>query len=130
SELDTYSAYSHQRADEARSAGLFEREIVPIQTAEGEIFDTDESIRPSTTVEGLADLNPAFKSPDLDSRFPEIGDWKITPGNSSQITDGASAMLLMSESTANRLGLKPRARFVSFDVYGANPLFMLTAPIP
>ncbi|MCC5808888.1 MAG: thiolase family protein [Ectothiorhodospiraceae bacterium] len=129
SQLDEYSARSHQRAAECRESGAFEREIVSITTPQG-VFSADETIRASSSPEGLAGLQPAFENADLSERFPEITDWKITAGNSSQITDGASALLIMSEERANALGLKPLARFVSFDVCGDNPLLMLTAPIP
>jgi acetyl-CoA acetyltransferase family protein len=90
---------------------------------------SDETIRPSTTAESLAQLKPSFENPQAASRFPGV-DWQITAGNSSQITDGASALLIMSEATAFRLGLRPRARFVGFDVCGDDPQLMLTAPIP
>ncbi len=127
-ELDAYSARSHQRAAEHREKGWFRPEIVPIQTPTG-LVSEDESIRPSTTPEGLAELKPAFVNDDTARRFPEI-DWKITAGNSSQITDGASALLIMDRELAEQLGLKPLARFVAFDVIADNPLLMLTAPIP
>ncbi|HRN30460.1 MAG TPA: thiolase family protein, partial [Terrimesophilobacter sp.] len=91
--------------------------------------DADETVRPSTTAEGLAGLQPAFATDALRERFPEL-DWMITPGNSSPLTDGASAALIMSEQTANRLGLTPRARFHAFSVVGDDPLVMLTGPIP
>ncbi len=127
-ELDAYSARSHQRAAEHRENGWFKSEIIPIQTPNG-LVSEDESIRPSTTPEGLSELNPAFVNDDIARRFPEI-DWKITAGNSSQITDGASALLIMERGLAEQLGLKPIARFVAFDVIADNPLMMLTAPIP
>ncbi len=127
-ELDAYAARSHQRAAEHRENGWFEREIIPIQTPNG-VVSQDESIRPTTTPEGLAELKPAFVNDDIGKRFPEI-DWKITAGNSSQITDGASALLIMDRALAEELGLKPLARFVAFDVIADDPLMMLTAPIP
>jgi acetyl-CoA acetyltransferase family protein len=80
-------------------------------------------------VEGLGQLKTSFNDEALRARFPQIN-WSITAGNSSQITDGASVALIMSEATANRLGLRPRARFVAFDVIADDPLLMLTAPIP
>jgi len=80
---------------------------------------TDEGIRPETTVESLAAIKSAFKE-----------DGKVTAGNSSQITDGAAAMLIMNEEKARALGLRPRARFHSFAVAGADPVTMLTGPIP
>jgi acetyl-CoA acetyltransferase family protein len=126
--LDQYAAQSHQRAAAARSAGAFKREIVPIRTAAG-VVESDETIRPDTSVERLAALSPAFRDPVMSERFPEIR-WHITAGNSSQMTDGAAALLLMSENTAVRLGLRPRATFVAFDAMGDDPLVMLTAPIP
>lgn len=127
-EMDAYSARSHQLAEAARVDGKLAREIIPIRTPEG-LVSTDETIRATTTAEGLAQLKTSFNNDQLAERFPEIN-WSITAGNSSQITDGASAALIMSEATANRLGLKPLARFVAFDVIGDDPLLMLTAPIP
>ena len=127
-EMDEYSAQSHQRAEAARVAGNLAREIISITTPDG-VVSQDETIRASTTSEGLAQLKTSFNNDALAERFPEIR-WSITAGNSSQITDGASAALLMSEAAANRLGLKPLARFVAFDVVGDDPLLMLTAPIP
>lgn len=128
--LDEYAASSHARA----AAYDFSHEIVPITVsgedgaAAGEV-DTDETIRPSTTVEGLGALTPSFVSEAMAQRFPEIN-WSITPGNSSQLTDGASAVLIMSEERARALGLRPRARFVSFAVAATDPITMLTGPIP
>ncbi|WP_288251514.1 thiolase family protein [uncultured Hydrogenophaga sp.] len=127
-EMDTYSVASHQRADQARAGGQFKREIVPIATPTG-LVEEDETIRGGTSLERLSTLKPAFENADMVSRFPDIG-WHVTAGNSSQITDGAAAMLIVSERMATRLGLRPRARFVAFDVRGDSPLEMLTAPIP
>ncbi|MGC9538905.1 thiolase family protein [Streptomyces sp. UG1] len=118
-ELDAFSARSHQRAAATAAAGGFANEIVPI----GEHV-TDETVRPGTTAEGLAGLKPAFPGAPGAERFPEI-DWRITAGNSSPLTDGASAALIMSAATAQRLGLRPRARFHSFAVTGSDPLLML-----
>jgi acetyl-CoA acyltransferase len=121
-DLDEFGARSQQLAAKAADAGRFEREIVPVPvtTEEGdEIMARDEGIRPGTTVEVLAGLKPAFKE-----------DGKITAGNSSQITDGASATLIMSEERAKALGLRPRARLHAFALAGADPVTMLTAPIP
>lgn len=126
--LDTYAARSHQRAHAAQSSGGFTREIVAISTSAGSV-SMDETIRPGTTVEKLAGLKAVFESEELSKRFPEI-QWATTAGNASQMTDGASAMLIMSEQRALQLGLRPRARFVAFDVVGDDPLYMLTAPIP
>jgi acetyl-CoA acetyltransferase family protein len=123
-EMDAYAAQSHRRA----AATDFSAEIVPVMTPGG-VVSRDETIRPQTTVESLAGLRAAFENPKDAARFPQIG-WGVTAGNSSQITDGASAVLIMSEATAARLGLQARARFVGFDVIGDDPLLMLTAPIP
>ena len=126
--LDEFSARSHQRAHDAAAGGGFDNEIVPITTPDG-VFLVDESIRPSTTVEGLAALRPAFENADMAARFPEIS-WSITAGNSSQITDGAAALLIMSAERAAALGLRPRARFHAFAVASDDPITMLSGPIP
>jgi acetyl-CoA C-acetyltransferase len=127
-QLDAYAASSHQRAHAAQSSGGFAREIVAIETPNGRV-NADETIRPGTTAEKLAGLKIVFQTDALSARFPHIA-WHTTAGNSSQMTDGASAMLIMSEQRAGQLGLRPRARFVAFDVVGDDPLYMLTAPIP
>jgi acetyl-CoA acyltransferase len=124
-ELDAFSVRSHQRAARATAESRFENEIVPmfVRDDEGhdtdEVFASDEGIRPDSSVETLAKLKPAFKE-----------DGKVTAGNSSQITDGASAVLIMSEEKANALGLRPRARFHAFALAGVDPVTMLTGPIP
>lgn len=127
-DLDRYAAQSHQRAAAAAESGQFQREIVPIEV-DGRSVAADETIRPQTTAEALAQLKPAFADDRMRERFPEIADWRVTPGNSSQMTDGASAVLVCSERAAASLGLRPRARFVAFDVRGDDPMMMLTAPI-
>lgn len=127
-ELDEYSARSHARAAEMRASGAFDREIVPVTTPEGTVTE-DETIRPGTSAEKLAALEPAFRDAAVSERFPEIG-WHVTAGNSSQITDGASAVLVMNAETCARLGLRPRARIRAMHVCGDDPLSMLTAPIP
>ena len=127
-ELDAYSAQSHQRAAAARAAGHFNNEIIPVTTPEG-VMSEDETIRPSTTAAGLGQLKVAFDSDAMKARYPQLG-WRVTAGNSSQITDGAAGLLIMSERMAIKLGLKPRARFAGFDVIGDDPLMMLIAPIP
>lgn len=126
--LDEYSARSHQRAAKFAATGAFANEIVPI-TVDGVVHDSDETLRASTTAEGLGGLKPSFVNDDLKNRFPEIN-WSITPGNSSPLTDGASATLIMSEQKAKELGLTPRARFHDFAVTGSDPLLMLTGVIP
>jgi len=126
--LDEYAVRSHRLAGAAQTAGAFDREIVPVTTPAG-AFDRDESIRSDSTVERLAGLKAVFERPELFERFPEVN-WSVTAGNSSQITDGASALLLMSRSRADELGLTPRARIHTMSVVGDDPLLMLTAPIP
>jgi acetyl-CoA acyltransferase len=121
-ELDSYGYDSHMRALKATEEGCYENEIIPIEVkVDGvvERISRDEGIRPTTSLEGLAALMPAFKE-----------DGVVTAGNSSQITDGAVALLIMSRAKADELGLKPRARFVSFSVVGTDPVSMLTGPIP
>ncbi|WP_435769070.1 thiolase family protein [Nocardioides sp. SYSU DS0651] len=131
--LDAFSAESHRRAAEASVSGFFAKEIVPIAVpdADGHRIEhaVDETVRAGTTEEGLAALQPAFRTDELAGRFPDV-EWQIHPGNSSPFTDGASAALITSEEMASKLGLTPRARFVSFAVIGDDPLLMLTAPIP
>ncbi|GAB2703030.1 thiolase family protein [Nocardia thraciensis] len=122
--LDEFAARSHRLAAETAAAGGFAKELV----AAGELT-ADETVRPSTTMEKLAGLRPAFVDAEFEARFPEI-EWSITPGNSSPLTDGASAVLIMSEAKANQLGLRARARFHAFAVTGDDPLLMLTAVIP
>lgn len=126
--LDEYAAQSHARA----TAADFSEEVVSITVggADGQtVVDADETVRPDTTAEQLGTLEPSFVSAAMAQRFPEIV-WSITAGNSSQITDGASALLIMSEERAAVLGLRPRARFVSFAVAATDPITMLTGPIP
>jgi acetyl-CoA acyltransferase len=119
---DRFSLESHLRAARATEEGRFEREIVPITvtTEEGsEEFRRDEGFRPDSSLEKLANLKPAFKP-----------DGVITAGNSSQISDGAAAVLVMSEEKASALGLTPKARFHTFALAGVDPVIMLTGPIP
>jgi len=126
--LDAYAARSHARAAEATASGAFARELVEVTTPDG-VVTADETIRAGTTAEKLAGLSPAFATSPHAARFPEL-DWKITAGNSSQLTDGAAALLVMSEERAAALGLTPRARIVATAVTGDDPLMMLTGPIP
>jgi acetyl-CoA acetyltransferase family protein len=122
-EADRLAYDSHMRAARATEEGRFDNEIVPIEiTGEDgsrEVMRRDEGIRATTTLEALATLKPAFK---------EGG--QVTAGNSSQITDGASAVLITSREKADELGLRPRARFVAFALAGVDPVTMLTGPIP
>ncbi len=126
-QLDEFAVRSHQRAARATAEGRFERELIPVAVKDDEnradtdeLITTDEGIRPDSSVEVLANLKPAFR--------PENG--RVTAGNSSQITDGASGVLIMSEEKASSLGLTPRARFHAFSVAGSDPITMLTGPIP
>lgn len=127
-ELDAFAVTSHQRAASAAEQGFFDREIieVPVQAlAEKnwqeeipERFSADETIRPASTTEKLATLNASFRE-----------DGVLTAGNSSQISDGASILLLASASACSEYKLKPRARIVSFTSVGSDPTLMLTGPI-
>jgi acetyl-CoA acyltransferase len=126
-DLDVFAAESHRRAAAAWAAGDFAAEVVPVPEAAG--LTSDETVRAATTADGLAGLRPSFRTDEMAARFPDV-DWKITPGNSSPLTDGASAVLIMSERRAVELGLRPRARFHAFSVVGDDPLYMLTGPIP
>ena len=128
-QLDEFAAQSHERAAFYSDAGAFEREIVPVVLPDGSLHTVDETVRASTTADGLSALKPAFQEDGWAERYPEI-DWVITPGNSSPLTDGASAALIMSEAKACALGLTPRARLHSFSVVGSDPEVMLTGPIP
>jgi len=115
-ELDIYSLESHRRALAAIDAGRFDNEVVPIEVSNphaGVLFGVDETPRADTSPEALAALKPAF-----------VPDGKVTAGNSSQICDGAAAVLVMSEAACSRLGLTPRARFVSFGLAGVDPRLM------
>ncbi|TWG93637.1 acetyl-CoA C-acetyltransferase/acetyl-CoA acyltransferase [Nocardioides sp. J9] len=127
-ELDELSVRSHDLAAAAQDSGAFDREVITVQTPSGPV-SRDETIRRGSSVEKLAELKAVFETPELSERFPEI-DWSVTAGNSSQITDGASALLVMSRERAEQLGLTPRARVHSMAVVGDDPLLMLTGPIP
>src|SRR5919107_2367965 len=118
SELDELAVRSHRLAHQATEEGRFEREIVPFQV-NGDTYVSDQGIRPDTTIEKLSQLKPAFKE-----------DGKVTAGNSSQTSDGAAAVLLMSREKADALGLKPRARILDQTTVGVDPVIMLTGPIP
>jgi len=122
-DLDAFSLESHRRAATATAEGRFDRGITPVPITDEDgattMMTRDEGIRPDTSMEKLGGLKPAFRP-----------DGMVTAGNSSQISDGAASILIMERGTAERLGLRPRARFVSFSVAGDNPVLMLTAPIP
>jgi acetyl-CoA acyltransferase len=117
-ELDEIGLRSQVRAAQATAEGRFEREVVPFRV-NGDVHTTDQGIRPGVTLEALAELKPAFKE-----------DGVLTAGNSSQISDGAAAVLLMSRTKADALGLTPRARIVDQTSVGVDPIMMLTGPIP
>jgi acetyl-CoA acetyltransferase family protein len=117
-ELDELAVRSHLLAHRATEEGKFEREIVPVPV-NGDTYVTDQGIRPDTSLETLANLKPAFKP-----------DGKITAGNSSQISDGAAAVLLMTREKAQALGLRPRARILDQTTVGCDPVVMLEGPIP
>lgn len=132
--VDTYSVDSHVRAANATAEGRLEPELIPLELDRGEgptgeIVDRDEGIRPESTLETLAQLPPAFHSEEVAERYPEI-EWIVTAGNSSQISDGASGVLLMERSTARELGLEPKAAVRHFAVVGDDPVLMLTGVIP
>jgi acetyl-CoA acetyltransferase family protein len=121
-DLDAYSLESHRRAAAAQDAGKFDAQTaaVPIVVnGEAAVFSRDEGVRRETSLEKLGALKPAFKS-----------DGVVTAGNSSQISDGAAALLICEAGTARSLGLRPRARFIAFALAGDDPILMLTAPIP
>ena len=122
-EQDAFALRSHQRAAAAQDAGRFDRQLVPVEVPAPDGTSAwvraDEGIRRDTSMEKLAGLKPAFRP-----------DGQVTAGNSSQISDGAAALLLASRATAERLGLRPQARFVSFALAGVDPVLMLTGVIP
>jgi len=122
-QVDAFSLESHRRAARATEEGRFKSQILPIRVLNEDgtstSLDRDEGIRTDTSMKKLGSLKTSFKA-----------DGVVTAGNSSQISDGAGALLIMERSTAERLGFRPRARFVSFTVAGDNPIIMLTAPIP
>jgi acetyl-CoA acetyltransferase family protein len=122
SELDELGLRSHQFAARATEEGRFEREMIPMtvrMNGNEETVVADQGIRPDTSLEALSGLKPAFKE-----------DGKVTAGNSSQISDGAAAVLLMTREKADEYGLKPRARILDQTTVGVDPVIMLTGPIP
>ncbi|MFD4441264.1 thiolase family protein [Nocardia sp. NPDC058519] len=123
-QLDEFALGSHEKAARATKDGLFADELAPING-----LDTDEGIRVGSTIDTLAKLKPAYYDPAMAARFPQIG-WEITAASASQVSDGSSAVLIMSGERAEQLGLRPLARLHSFSVAGDDPLLMLTAVIP
>ncbi|HEX9312858.1 MAG TPA: thiolase family protein, partial [Actinomycetota bacterium] len=133
-ESDDFSYRSHVKAAAATRAGYFKREMLPLKVTgpDGEqiLLDYDEGIRMEPDRERMRSLQPAFLNPGMEELFPGQLNWTVTAGNSSQISDGASAVLIASREKAEELGLTPRARFLSFALAGDSPILMLTAPIP
>jgi acetyl-CoA acetyltransferase family protein len=131
---DDFGYRSHVKAAAATRAGYFKREILPLKIAgeggEQLLLDVDEGIRMEPDRERMRTLPPAFQSDTFEQMFPGQIHWTVTAGNSSQISDGASAVLIASRQKAEELGLTPRARFLSFSLAGDSPILMLTAPIP
>jgi acetyl-CoA acyltransferase len=132
-EMDKFALESHRRAAAAEDRGVTLRSIVPLDVPRPrgaqQRIERDEGIRRDTTIEKLGSLKPAFEDAAMAERFPEIR-WSVTAGNSSQVTDGAAAVLIAEEATAQRLGLTPRAAVTHFALAGDDPIFMLTAIIP
>jgi len=132
-EMDKLAVESHRRAAAAEDRGVTLRSIVPLDVPRPggamQRTERDEGIRRDTTIEKLGSLKPAFEDAAMAERFPEIR-WSVTAGNSSQVTDGAAAVLIAEEATAQRLGLTPRAAVTHFALAGDDPIFMLTAIIP
>jgi acetyl-CoA acyltransferase len=133
-ESDDFGYRSHVKAAAATKAGHFKREILPLKVAgeggEQILLDYDEGIRMEPDRARMATLPPAFQAESFEQMFPGQLRWTVTAGNSSQISDGASAVLIASRQKAEQLGLTPRARFISFSLAGDSPILMLTAPIP
>ncbi|MEV0079762.1 thiolase family protein [Nocardia neocaledoniensis] len=123
-QLDEFALGSHEKAARATKDGLFAEELAPLNE-----LTADEGIRVGSTLETLAKLKPAYYDPAMAARFPQIG-WEITAASASQVSDGSSAVLIMSGERAAQLGLRPLARLHSFAVAGDDPLLMLTAVIP
>jgi len=131
-DMDKFALRSHRLAAKAEDDGLTQKTIVPIRVQKDQhshIVDRDNGIRRDTDAQRLATLQPSFQDEQMAQRFPEI-EWSVTAGNSSQLTDGAGAVLMMEEGTALRLGLTPRAAVTHFAVVGYDPLVMLTGVIP
>jgi len=132
-ELDAFALESQLRAARATAEARFDRELLALKAPapDGELHEVtaDEGIRTGGTLERLAALPAAFRSPEWEQRYPDLP-WVVTAANSSQISDGAAAVLIASEEYAQAHGLQPRARFNTFAVSGDDPLMMLTAPIP
>jgi acetyl-CoA acyltransferase len=133
-ESDDFGYRSHVKAAAATRAGHFKREMlalkIPGEGGEQVLLDYDEGIRMEPDRARMSTLQPAFQAESFEQMFPGQLNWTVTAGNSSQISDGASAVLIASREKAEQLGLTPRARFISFSLAGDSPILMLTAPIP
>ncbi|MCX6470555.1 MAG: acetyl-CoA C-acyltransferase [Corynebacteriales bacterium] len=123
-QLDEFALSSHEKAAAATKAGRFDAELAPIAG-----LDHDEMIRPGGSIDGLAQLRPAFYDEAMGRRFPDI-DWRITAANSSPLSDGSAALLIMSAEKAQQLNLTPLARVHTTTVVGSDPILMLTGIIP
>ncbi len=132
-DMDAFALQSHRRAAAAEDRGVTQKTIVPVDvprpSGSPERVERDEGLRRDTTLEKLGSLKPAFEDAAMAQRFPEIR-WGVTAGNSSQVTDGAAAALIVEESVASRLNLRPRAAVTHFSLAGDDPILMLTAVIP
>ena len=126
-ELDRFALLSHHKA--AADQEAVKKDIIPIRLSDGGLVDRDEGIRAESNLEKMMSLRPAFENEEMKNRFPEIS-WSITAASSSQVSDGATACLLVEEKTAARLNLSPRAYLTHFAVSGDDPLMMLTGVIP
>ncbi|KRF05424.1 acetyl-CoA acetyltransferase [Nocardioides sp. Soil777] len=127
--LDAFALRSHQRAAAAQDEGRVARYVVPVIRGDGKRVDADEGIRRTTSLAALERLRPAFQDPEMQERFPEI-DWRVTAGNSSPVTDGAAATLVVEESLAHRWGLRPLAAITGGTVVGDDPILMLMGVVP
>ena len=118
-QMDAFALESHRRAAAAADGGAFDRELLPVELPDGTTVTRDQGIRPDTTLDALGGLKPVFRA-----------DGRVTAGNSSQVSDGAAAVLLCSREKAEQLGLRPRARIVDQVTLGVDPVTMLKGPIP
>ena len=132
-EMDRFALSPHQKGAAAEDRGLTGRSIIPISVPRvdgiSKLVERDEGLRRDTTIERLLSLKPAFEDAQVVGRFPELH-WSVTAGNSSQVTDGAAAVLIVEESIAAKLGLRPRAAVTHFAIAGGDPIMMLTAIMP
>ena len=132
-QMDAFAVDSHAKAAAARREGRFARQVAPLKAVQADgsvaLVADDEGIREGTSLEGLARLKPAFQDPAVSARFPQVR-WSVTAGNSSPLSDGSAALLVMTSERARQLGLTPRARLHSFAVVGDDPLLKLMGVVP